>query len=72
MIGEGRENARQFLKYNKDAMGKLEIEVRKAQGLIPAQPAAAAQAQGAAQGAAAVTKVTTMPAGTNGKAAARR
>ena len=26
-------------------MGKLEIEVRKAQGLIPAQPAAAAQAQ---------------------------
>ena len=75
-IGQGRENARQFLKDNKDVMGKLETEVRKALGLIPSQPAAAAQAQGAAQGAGQGTgqgaRVTTMPTGTDGKAAARR
>jgi recombination protein RecA len=73
-IGQGRENARQFLKDNKDVMAKLETEVRKALGLIPSQPAAAAQAQGAAQGAGqGTTKVTTMaPTGTDGKAAARR
>ena len=43
-IGQGRENARQFLKDNKDVMAKLDTEVRKALGLIaaPAQPAAAA------------------------------
>src|ERR1700723_2156898 len=43
-IGQGRENARQFLKDNKDTMAKLDIEVRKALGLIatPPQPAAAA------------------------------
>src|SRR3954463_10619076 len=75
-IGQGRENARQFMKDNKDVMAKLETEVRKALGLIPSQPAAAAQAQGAAQGAgqgaSQGTKVTTMPTGTDGKAAARR
>ena len=75
-IGQGRENARQFLKDNKDVMGKLETEVRKALGLVPSQPAAAAQAQGAAQGAGQGTgqgaRVTTMPTGTDGKAAARR
>ena len=73
-IGQGRENARQFLKDNKDVMAKLETEVRKALGLIPVQPAAAAQAQGAAQGAGqGTTKVTTMaPTGTDGKAAGRR
>ena len=72
-IGQGRENARQFLKDNKDVMAKLELEVRKALGLIPAQPVAAAQAQGAAQGAGqGTTKVTTMaPTGTDGKAARR-
>src|ERR1700739_107596 len=39
-IGQGRENARQFLKDNKDTMAKLDAEVRKALGLIaaPAQP----------------------------------
>ncbi len=65
-IGQGRENARQFLKDNKDVFAKLEAEVRKALGLIPAtaQPvAAAAQAvpavQGAPQGQSA--RVTTMP-----------
>src|SRR5881398_582320 len=47
-IGQGRENARQFLKDNKDVMAKLETEVRKALGLIPTQPA---QAQSAAQAA---------------------
>ena len=56
-IGQGRENARQFLKDNKDVMAKLDTEVRKALGLIatPAQPAAAAQA------AAGSGRVTTMP-----------
>ena len=43
-IGQGRENARQFLKDNKDTMAKLDTEVRKALGLIaapaPAHPAA--------------------------------
>jgi len=59
-IGQGRENARQFLKDNKDTMAKLDTEVRKALGLIAtpaqAQPAAAT-AQVPAQGA----RVTTMP-----------
>ena len=75
-IGQGRENARQFLKDNKDVMAKLELEVRKALGLIPSQPAPAAQAQGAAQGAgqgaSQGARVTTMPTGTDGKAAGRR
>src|SRR5436853_5204702 len=47
-IGQGRENARQFLKDNKDTMAKLEAEVRKKLGLIPATPQPAAQAQAAA------------------------
>jgi recombination protein RecA len=73
-IGQGRENARQFLKDNKDVMAKLETEVRKALGLIPAQPAAQAQsaAQAAGQSASQGARVTTMPTGTDGKAAARR
>jgi len=57
-IGQGRENARQFLKDNKDTMAKLDAEVRKALGLIPtsqSQPAAGPQAP--SQGA----RVTTMP-----------
>jgi len=33
-IGQGRENAKQFLKENPDICGKLETEVRKALGLI--------------------------------------
>ncbi len=58
-IGQGRENARQFLKDNKDVMAKLDTEVRKALGLTqgPAQPAAAATPQAASSGA----RVTTMP-----------
>ncbi|MBO0911011.1 MAG: recombinase RecA [Acidobacteria bacterium] len=68
-IGQGRENARQFLKDNKDVTARLEAEVRKALGLAPP-----AQAQGAAQGAAAAqgAKVTAMPTGTEGKPQARR
>jgi len=58
-IGQGRENARQFLKDNKDTMAKLDIEVRKALGLIATPPAApqTAATQTPAQGA----RVTTMP-----------
>ena len=56
-IGQGRENARQFLKDNKDVMAKLELEVRKALGL----PTPQAQAAGAAQGASSSGRVTTMP-----------
>jgi recombination protein RecA len=58
-IGQGRENARQFLKDNKDTMAKLDTEVRKALGLIatPAQAQPAAGPSQAPQGA----RVTTMP-----------
>jgi recombination protein RecA len=55
-IGQGRENARQFMRDNKDTLAKLETEVRKALGLTSAQPAPQAQAQAAAGG-----RVTTMP-----------
>jgi recombination protein RecA len=33
-IGQGRENARQFLKDNKDIAARLDLEVRKALGLV--------------------------------------
>jgi recombination protein RecA len=43
-IGQGRENAKQFLKDNKDIAGKIELEVRKKVGLtaapVPAPPPA--------------------------------
>jgi recombination protein RecA len=62
-IGQGRENARQFLKDNKDTMAKLDAEVRKALGLIPAGPSAA---PASGQTAPAQTgRVTTMPTGTD-------
>jgi recombination protein RecA len=59
-IGQGRENARSFLKENKDTMAKLDSEVRKALGLTPSKEAPVptvvpAQATGT-QG-----RVTTMP-----------
>ena len=64
-IGQGRENARQFLKDNAETFTKLEAEVRKHLGLTPpgAQPAPAAQAQAAATGVPQGTgaRVTTMP-----------
>jgi recombination protein RecA len=63
-IGQGRENARQFLKENKDTMAKLDGEVRKALGLTAAaaqaQPAATPAQTPSAQGA----RVTTMPTAT--------
>jgi recombination protein RecA len=63
-IGQGRENARQFLKDNKDVLAKLDGEVRKALGLTAAAPAGQTSAP---QGA----RVTTMPTGTEaGKSAA--
>jgi len=56
-IGQGRENARAFLKENKDTLVKLEAEVRKALGLTaPAAVAAAAAQATGPQG-----RVTTMP-----------
>jgi recombination protein RecA len=54
-IGQGRENARQFLKDNKEVYAKLEAEVRKELGLIPATTA---PAQGQTPPTA---RVTTMP-----------
>ena len=38
-IGQGRENARQFLKDNLDIRNTIEIEVRRALGLIRSEPA---------------------------------
>jgi recombination protein RecA len=51
-IGQGRENARQFLRENSDVRKKLESEVRKALNLPPANGAASqeATAAGAARG----------------------
>lgn len=69
-IGQGRENARQFLRENKDITARIETEVRKALGLVQAQPSA--QAQSAAQGASQGARVTTMPTGTDGKPSGRR
>jgi recombination protein RecA len=58
-IGQGRENARAFLKENKDTLAKIDAEVRKALGLVPsAVPVAAAQAAAAPP---AGGKVATMP-----------
>jgi recombination protein RecA len=41
-IGQGRENARQFLKDNPDVRKKVDAELRKQLGLVKAEPAAAA------------------------------
>jgi recombination protein RecA len=41
-IGQGRENARQFLKDNADIRATIDGELRKALGLVKAEPAAAA------------------------------
>jgi len=59
-IGQGRENARTFLKENKDTMAKLDAEVRKALGMVPsAAPAAPAAVPAQATGT--QGRVTTMP-----------
>ena len=51
-IGQGRENARQFLRENSDVRKKMEVEVRKALNLPPANGAASQEstAAGAARG----------------------
>jgi len=58
-IGQGRENARQFLKENKDTMAKLEGEVRKQLGLTP--PAAPTATASSTPAPAQTARVTTMP-----------
>jgi len=71
-IGQGRENARSFLKENKDTMAKLDAEVRKALGMIPAA-ASATPAAVPAQATGTQGRVTTMPtAAEAGKVPARR
>ncbi len=61
-IGQGRENARQFMKDNKDVMARLEAELRKELGMKSLGPELAAptseqkQAATAAQGKAAAGK----------------
>ncbi|MBV8847904.1 MAG: recombinase RecA [Bryobacterales bacterium] len=40
-IGQGRENAKQFLKDNPDVMKKVDQELRKALGMVRAEPAPA-------------------------------
>jgi recombination protein RecA len=63
-IGQGRENARQFLKDNGETFFKLEAEVRQHLGLTAVvQTATAAQAQAPAPGISQGTgaRVTTMP-----------
>src|ERR1700757_2334391 len=61
-IGQGRENARQFLKDNKDTFAKLETEVRKTLGLVPATATAPTNGASTSQQTA---KVATMPTGTD-------
>ncbi|MGB6384039.1 MAG: recombinase RecA [Terriglobales bacterium] len=61
-IGQGRENARTFLKENKDTMAKLDTEVRKALGMIPAAASATpAPTAVPAQATGTQGRVTTMP-----------
>ena len=60
-IGQGRENARAFLKENKDVMAKLDAEVRKTLGLTPAAVSAAPAGVAQAAGMAPSGKVATMP-----------
>ena len=43
-IGQGRENARQFMKDNPDIRQAVDAELRRALGLVKAEPAAAAEA----------------------------
>ncbi|HTR25460.1 MAG TPA: recombinase RecA [Terriglobales bacterium] len=68
-IGQGRENARAFLKENKDTLVKLDAEVRKALGLVAAAAPVPAVQAAAAPGSG---KVATMPAADAKIPAARR
>src|SRR4030081_205997 len=75
-IGQGRENARAFLKDNKDTMAKLDAEVRKSLGLVPtAAPTAVpapAQAPSAPQGARGTNMPSVAPEAAKGQVAAKR
>jgi recombination protein RecA len=72
-IGQGRENARSFLKENKDTMAKLDAEVRKALGMIPAAASAPATTAVPAQATGTQGRVATMPSAAEaGKVPARR
>jgi recombination protein RecA len=71
-IGQGRENARAFLKENKDTMAKLDAEVRKALGLTPSKESPASAAV-PAQATGTQGRVTTMPSASEAaKVPARR
>jgi recombination protein RecA len=59
-IGQGRENAKQFLRDNKDIMAKLEAEVRQSLGLLSVSDKAQAAAANAES---APTPVPKPPAG---------
>ena len=65
-VGQGRENAKAFLKENKDILAKIEVEVRKALGLIKDQPAlvekTAEKTQAAAAPSGAASRPVAMPA----------
>src|SRR5437764_357943 len=54
-IGQGRENAKQFLKDNADIRTKIDTELRKALGLVRPEPAAALEPALAAKQAPAVS-----------------
>jgi recombination protein RecA len=54
-IGQGRENARQFLKDNTDIRQTIDTELRKALGLVKTEQAAAATAEAPAPAAPAKT-----------------
>ena len=60
-IGQGRENARQFLKDNKDTYAKLDTEVRKALGLSACSDATGGGAGCYRAAPAGTARVTTMP-----------
>jgi recombination protein RecA len=70
-IGQGRENARTFLQENKDTLVKLDAEVRKALGLVPAT-ATPAPAAVPAQATGTQGRVTTMPMAEAAKVPAAR
>jgi recombination protein RecA len=59
-IGQGRENARQFLRDNKDILARLDAEVRKQLGLAASGPAATESTTATHS-----AKVATMPTGTD-------
>jgi recombination protein RecA len=66
-IGQGRENAKQFLKDNTDIRQTIELEVRRALGLVRTEPV-----NGAAAGAPAVSPMPTPAVGQKSPMAAPR